>query len=104
MFEFTGVHVVVGAAGDVRGDAGFGRIFAARVEPDTERTVNVGLLSDVGQDRVAAVCVDDNQPANTLLRKGFRNIGDDGGQGGGGDADGAGKRGVFVGAAVGDGG
>ena len=49
------------------------------------------------------MCVDDNQSVNTLLRKGFSNIGHDSGQGGGGDADGAGKRGVFVGAALGDG-
>ena len=42
-FEFTDVHVVVGATGDARGDAGFGPIFAAGVEPDTERTLNVGL-------------------------------------------------------------
>jgi hypothetical protein len=61
--------------------------------------MNVRLLSDVGQDCVAAVCVDDDEGRDALLRAGF---GDDGGQGGGTDADGAGKRGVFVGAPVRD--
>src|ERR1700694_2012384 len=100
--EFAGVHVVVVAAGDARGGAGFGPVFAAGVEPDTERPVNVGLLSEVGQDRVAAVCVDDDERRNALLGTGFGYVGDDGGQGGGTDADGAGKRGVFVGAPVGE--
>jgi len=43
-FEFAGVHVVVVAAGDARGGAGFGPVFAAGVEPDTERTVERWLV------------------------------------------------------------
>jgi hypothetical protein len=44
-FEFAGVHIVVVAAGDVRGDAGFGPVFAAGVAPYTERSLE-GRLTD----------------------------------------------------------
>src|SRR5271168_2333887 len=50
-FEFAGMHVVVVAAGNARGGAGFSSVFSAGIEPNTQRTVNVRLLSDVGQDR-----------------------------------------------------
>ena len=101
-FEFAGVHVGVVGAADARCDPGFGPIFAAGVEANTERPVDVGLLSNVGQDCVATVCVNNEKRGDALVGAGFGDVGDDGRQGGGADTDGAGKRGVFVGAAVGD--
>jgi hypothetical protein len=59
-------------------------------------------VSNVGQDRIATVCVNDDERGDALVGTRFGDVGDDGRQGGGADTDGAGKRGVFVGAAVGD--
>jgi len=55
--EFSCVHVVVVAAGDARGRACLNPVFATWVEahPDAA-VVLIGLLDDVGEDRVSAVC------------------------------------------------
>jgi len=50
------------------------------------------------------VRVDNDERRDALVGAGFGDVGDDGREGGGADADGAGKRGVFVGTPVGDGG
>lgn len=99
-FQFAGVHVVVVAAVDSCGGAGFGPVFAAGVEPHLDGVVGVvGLLDDVGEYRVSAVAVDDDQPGDVLACQRFDDVSDDRGQRGGADADGAGVGGVFVGAA-----
>lgn len=103
-FQFPGVHVVVVAAGDCGDGAGFGPVFAAGVQTDSDRSLGVvGLLDDVGQDGVAAMGVDHQQTPGTLRGDGFGDVFDDVAQGDGTDADGAGERGVFVRAAEGNG-
>lgn len=72
----------------------------AKVEPNLDGVLGVvGLLDDVGEYRVVAVAVDDDQPGHVLACQRFDDVSDDRGQGGGADADGAGVGGVFVGAA-----
>ncbi len=99
-FQFAGVHIVVTAGGDGGGGAGLGPVFTAGIEPYPQRTgVLVGLLHNIGQYGVASVGVDHDQPPCAVRGEGLADVGDDRGQGGGADADGAGERGVLVRAA-----
>ncbi|OOK68391.1 hypothetical protein BZL29_6549 [Mycobacterium kansasii] len=102
-FEFAGVHVVVIAAGDTGSGTGFGPVLATRIQPQFELVGGlVGMLDDIGEYGVAAVGVDDDQPSYLLVGEGLGDVGDDGGEGGGADADGAGIGGVFMRAAEGN--
>lgn len=100
-FQFAGMHIVVIGAGDARGGAGFGPVFATWIEPHADRCGGlVGLLHNVGEYGVTAVGVDDNEPGHCLLGERLGDVGDDGRERGGTDTDRSGVGSVFVRASV----
>ena len=101
-FEFSAVHVLVVVAFQFRVLAGASPVVAGGDQGDVGAG-GVGFLGDVGEDVVAAVAVDDDQAVDAGGLERAPYVVDEGVQGGGADADGAGERGVFVGAGEGEG-
>src|SRR6266568_772791 len=84
-FQFSGVHVIVSAAGQAGRDPGGVPVMAARIQRQAT-AADIGLLHDVRQHVVTTVPIDENELANAGLVEGMNNISDDRGQRGRPDA------------------